>query len=261
MIRSGDAVIFFNFRPDRAREITRAFTELDFDGFERKNGFFPVTFVCMTRYDEQFDLSVAYPPDMLEETLGEVISLAGLRQLRVAETEKYAHVTFFLNGGREQPFDGEERVLIPSPKEFATYDLIPEMSVYKVADAACERIPEYDVSIINFANCDMVGHTGDFDATVKAVEVVDQCAGKIRDAVRRAGGILIVTSDHGNAETMVLDGGTSPNTAHSTNRVPFILCGADVQLKPGRLCDIAPTILELLGIDKPGVMTGQSLIR
>ncbi|MCL2402233.1 MAG: 2,3-bisphosphoglycerate-independent phosphoglycerate mutase, partial [Oscillospiraceae bacterium] len=262
MIKAGDSVIFFNFRPDRARQLTRAFIAQDFSGFNRKNGWFPVTFVSMTRYDETFDIPAAYPPNMPELTLGEIISASGLHQLRIAETEKYAHVTFFLNGGREAPFPGEARILIPSPKTFPTYDLIPEMSAYAVAETACDEIlsGQYDVVIVNFANCDMVGHTGDFDATVKAVEVVDTCVGKVQDAVTQMGGFLIVTSDHGNAETMLLDDGTSINTAHSINPVPFILSGADVNLHPGRLADIAPTLLDLLGLDKLEVMTGQSLI-
>ena len=264
MIKGGDSIIFFNFRPDRAREITRAFIEHDFDGFERKNGYFPVTFVCMTQYDEKFrGVYVAYPPNMPHLTLGEIISNAGLTQLRIAETEKYAHVTFFLNGGREEPFPGESRILIPSPKEFPTYDLIPEMSAYEVADIVCREIlgGKYDIIIVNFANCDMVGHTGDFNATVKAVETVDTCIGKIKDAVEAKSGYMIVTSDHGNAEGMLLSDGVSKNTAHSTNPVPFILCGADVRLKSGKLCDIAPTILDILGLDKPIAMTGQTLIQ
>ena len=264
MIKSGDAIIFFNFRPDRAREITRAFIEPDFCEFKRENGYFPVPFVCMTRYDEKFEnVAVVYPPDMPSETLGEIISGLGLKQLRIAETEKYAHVTFFLNGGIEEPFPGEKRILIPSPKEFATYDLIPEMSAYKVTDAVVEQIQSggYDLVILNFANCDMVGHTGDFAAAVRAVEAVDECIGRVKAAVRQAGGVLVVTADHGNAEAMLLSDGKSRNTAHSMNPVPFIVFGADVRLRSGgRLCDIAPTLLELLGIKKPDVMTGQSLI-
>ncbi|MCL2408152.1 MAG: 2,3-bisphosphoglycerate-independent phosphoglycerate mutase [Oscillospiraceae bacterium] len=262
MIKAGDSVIFFNFRADRARQITRAFIERNFSGFNRKNGWFPVTFVSMTQYDETLDIPVAYPPDMPEHTLGEIISSAGLHQLRIAETEKYAHVTFFFNGGREEPFPGEERILVPSPAEFATYDLIPEMSAYKAADAACAEIlsGKHDVVIINFANCDMVGHTGDFAATVKAVETVDTCVGKIKNAVDQVGGLLIVTSDHGNAETMLLDDGMSINTAHSMNPVPFIISGTYAALHPGRLADIAPTLLELLGLEQPETMTGQSLI-
>ena len=261
-IKQGDYIIFFNFRPDRAREITRAFTEKDFSGFTRRNGFFPVTFVSMTQYDEKINVAaIAYPPHFPEHTFGETISKLGLRQLRIAETEKYAHVTFFFNGGVEKPFDGEERILIPSPKEFPTYDLIPEMSAYKVADAACSEIlsGKHDVVIINFANCDMVGHTGDFDAAVKAVEAVDKCIGRIRDAVSEVGGYLVVTADHGNAETMITEDG-GRHTAHTTNPVPFIVCGASVLLQPGRLADITPTLMDLLGLEKPEAMTGKSLI-
>ena len=263
MIKPGDTIIFFNFRPDRAREITRAFTDNDFSGFERKNGFFPVTYVCMTQYDEKIrGVSIAYPQEYPEETFGETISKLGLHQMRIAETEKYAHVTFFFNGGVEKPFNGEERILIPSPKEFPTYDLIPEMSAYKIADAACDAVlsEKFEVIIINFANCDMVGHTGDFNAAVKAVQTVDECVGKIRDAVVRVGGVLIVTADHGNAETMLENDGVRKHTAHTTNLVPFIVSGADVKLRPGRLADIAPTLLDLLGLVKPDVMTGKTLI-
>jgi len=263
MISPNDSVIFFNFRPDRAREITRALVDVDFQGFNRQNGYFPLTYVCMTQYDEAITgVYIAYPPDFPESTFGEVISKQGLRQMRIAETEKYAHVTFFFNGGVEQPFEGEERILIPSPKECPTYDLIPEMSACKVADAADAEIlsGKHDVIIINFANCDMVGHTGVYAAAVAAVETVDVCVGKVKDATMKMGGLLILTADHGNAEVMLAQDGISPQTAHSTNPVPFIICGADVKLKPGRLADIAPTLLELLEIDKPDIMTGESLI-
>ena len=262
-IKSGDSIIFFNFRPDRAREITRAFVEPDFDGFQRRNGRFPVTFVCMTQYDEKIQgVSVAYPPDFPEQTFGETVSKLGFTQLRIAETEKYAHVTFFFNGGVEQTFPGEERILIPSPKEFPTYDLIPEMSAYKVADAACKEIlsRKHDIVIINFANCDMVGHTGDYKAAVKAVETVDACVGKVKEAVAQVNGYLIVTADHGNAEEMLQKDGKSRHTAHSLNPVPFIVWGADVELKPGRLADISPTLLDLLGLEQPELMTGETLI-
>jgi len=264
MIKQGDSIIFFNFRPDRAREITRAFVETDFNGFERKKGLIPVTYVCMTQYDEKIQgVAIAYPSHFPEQTFGETISKLGLRQLRIAETEKYAHVTFFFNGGIEQVFPGEERILIPSPKEFPTYDLIPQMSAYKVADAVCGEIlsGKHDIVIINFANCDMVGHTGIYDAAIQAVETVDECVGKIKDAVGRMGGYLVVTADHGNAEIMLQEDGVHPHTAHSTFPVPFIVCGADVKLKPGRLADIAPTLLDLLGLEKPELMTGESLIR
>ena len=268
MIKPDDSVIFFNFRPDRAREITRAFVDKDFSGFKRKNGFFPLTYVCMTQYDETIKgVYIAYPPDFPESTLGEIISNNGLTQLRIAETEKYAHVTFFFNGGVENPFDGESRILVPSPKEFPTYDLIPEMSAYEVAKQASAEIlgKKYDVVIINFANCDMVGHTGDYDAAFKAVETVDHCVGIIKDAVDKIGGYMVVTSDHGNAEDMIAnDGGRQ--TAHTINSVPFIVYDAEaknsnnLKLKSGRLADISPTLLELLGIKKPSVMTGISVI-
>ncbi|MCL1835603.1 MAG: 2,3-bisphosphoglycerate-independent phosphoglycerate mutase [Oscillospiraceae bacterium] len=263
MIKQGDTIIFFNFRPDRAREITTAFVDEQFGGFERRNGYFPLEYVCMTCYDEKIKgVTIAYPPDFPEHTLGEAISKAGLKQLRAAETEKYAHVTFFFNGGVEEPFEEEKRILIPSPKEFATYDLVPEMSAYKVAEAACAEIAggRHDIVIVNFANCDMVGHTGDFEATVKAVETVDECVGWIKDAVAKANGYLFVTADHGNAEEMLEENGVTKHTAHSTNPVPFILCGADAGLKPGRLADIAPTLLDLLGLEKPADMTGESLL-
>jgi len=263
MVKPDDSIIFFNFRPDRAREITRAFVDEDFSGFKRKDGYFPLTYVCMTQYDETIKgVYIAYPPHFPENTFGETISEQGLTQIRIAETEKYAHVTFFFNGGVEQPFKGEERILIPSPKEFPTYDLIPEMSAKKVADAACKEIlsGKFDVVIINFANCDMVGHTGVYEAAIKAVETVDYCVGKVRDAVIKINGCLIITSDHGNAEIMIAEDGVSPHTAHSTNPVPFIVLGADVKLKKGRLADIAPTMLELLELNKPKSITGESLI-
>ena len=262
-IKSGDSVIFFNYRPDRAREITRTFVDPDFTGFERKSGFFPVHFVCMTQYDESMpNVTTAYPPKVLPKTFGEILSSLGRTQLRIAETEKYAHVTFFFNGGDEKVFAGEDRVLIPSPKTVPTYDLVPEMSAYEVANAAAERIlsRKYDVVILNFANCDMVGHTGDIKAAVKAVETVDKCVGIILDAVEKVKGIAIVTADHGNAEQMICEDSDSPNTAHTTNLVPFAVTGADVTLLPGKLCDIAPTMLELMGIAKPAEMTGASLI-
>ena len=263
MIKPGDSVIFFNFRPDRAREITRTFVERDFGEFKRPYGYFPLTYVCMTQYDEKLSVSaIAYPPEFPERTLGETISNLGLRQLRIAETEKYAHVTFFFNGGVEQAFPGEDRILIPSPREFATYDLIPEMSARKVADAVCNEIlgMKHDIVIINFANCDMVGHTGDYNAAVKAVETVDECVGKVKAAVERTGGYLIVTADHGNAEMMLAEDGKQPHTAHTTNPVPFIISGADVKLRPGRLADISPTLLDLMGLEKPAVMTGETLL-
>ena len=261
-IEKGDAVIFMNFRPDRAREITRTLVDPDFTGFERKNGYFPVHFVCTTSYDASMpNVEVAFPKESLHNIFGEYISQNGLTQLRIAETEKYAHVTFFFNGGVEQTFPGEDRCLVPSPK-VATYDLKPEMSAYEVCDQCVERIKsgKYDVIILNFANCDMVGHTGVFEAAVQAVEAVDTCVGRVVQAISDMGGIALITADHGNAEQMLQDGGVSPFTAHTTNLVPFCIVGADVKLKDGRLADIAPTMLDLMGLEKPAEMTGSSLI-
>ncbi|MEL4106247.1 2,3-bisphosphoglycerate-independent phosphoglycerate mutase [Oscillospiraceae bacterium WX1] len=263
LVKSGDAVIFINFRPDRAREITRAFVDPAFNAFTRKNGIFPLHYVCTTQYDEKMpNVTVAYPPESIENTLGETVSNLGLTQLRAAETEKYAHVTFFFNGGTETVYPGEDRLLIPSPKQFPTYDLIPEMSAFELTKEVVKRIKNgvYDIVILNFANCDMVGHTGVFSAAVKAVETVDTCVGEIVDATREMGGISIITADHGNAEEMLDGDGITPQTAHSKNPVPLILVGADVTLRPGRLSDIAPTILELMGLEKPVQMTGRSLI-
>ena len=264
MVKPGDSIIFTNFRPDRAREITRTFVDPDFKGFERKKGFFPVKYVCTTQYDATMpNVTVAFPPEDLKNTFGEILAQRGMKQLRIAETEKYAHVTFFFNGGTEQVYDGEDRALIPSPKEFPTYDLIPEMSARKVADECVKRIEsgKYDAIILNFANCDMVGHTGVFDAAVKAVETVDECVGKVVDAVLKAGGVCLITADHGNADKMIAEDG-EPHTAHTTNPVPFFIVGAPegMKLHNGRLADICPTMLELMGIDQPAEMTGKSLI-
>ena len=265
-IADGDAVIFANFRPDRAREITRAFVDPAFDGFERNVVLKDLCYVCMTTYDATIpNVLIAYPPKDLKNTLGEVLAAKGLTQLRIAETEKYAHVTFFFNGGVEQPYEGEDRILIPSPK-VATYDLKPEMSAFEVADAVCKRIEENcpDFIILNFANCDMVGHTGVFEAAVKAVETVDTCVGKVCEAVQKAGGKLFITADHGNADEM-LDEKGEVVTAHSTNPVPFIYCDytgeAPRELAEGALCDIAPTMLDAAGIPQPADMTGKSLLR
>ena len=258
-VSDNDSVIFFNFRPDRAREITRAFVDPDFDGFTRQ--FFPLTYVCNTEYDASMpNVEVAFPRIQVENGLGEYLSHLGLTQLRIAETEKYAHVTFFFNGGVETVFPGEDRVLVPSPK-VATYDLQPEMSAVEVCDKCVERIESgaYDVIILNFANCDMVGHTGVFDAAVKAVETVDTCVGRVVEATLKMGGIAMVTADHGNAEEMKQANG-SPMTAHTTNLVPFILCGAGNELRPGRLADIAPTILDVMGLECPPQMDGKTLI-
>jgi 2,3-bisphosphoglycerate-independent phosphoglycerate mutase len=265
-IESGDSVIFFNFRPDRAREITRAFMQPDFSGFALPKGRFPLSYTTMTQYDVSFDqypgLQVAYRPESLENTFGEYVSRFGLKQLRIAETEKYPHVTFFFNGGAEKEYPGEDRCLIPSPK-VATYDLQPEMSAPTVADEAVKRIDSglYDVIILNFANCDMVGHTGFFDAAVKAVETVDACVGRVAEAVLGQGGIVLITADHGNAEQMIDPESGGPFTAHTTLPVELIVAGAgEVSLVEGRLADLAPTMLGLMGMDVPAGMTGRNLI-
>lgn len=262
LVKKGDSVIFTNFRPDRAREITRAFVDPDFDGFKRGKGFFPLNFVCTTQYDESMpNVEVAFPSENITNTFGEYLSKLGMTQLRIAETEKYAHVTFFFNGGVEKEYEGEDRALIPSPKRYATYDLIPEMSAYAVAEEACKRIHSgnYDVIILNFANCDMVGHTGVFDAAVEAAQTVDKCVKMVVQATTDMGGISLITADHGNADRMYEADG-SVCTAHTTNLVPFIIVGADVKLNEGRLCDIVPTMLELMGLRRPEEMTGKSLI-
>lgn len=261
-VSAGDSVVFFNFRPDRARELTRAFVDPDFTGFERKKGFFPLTFVCMTQYDATMpNVDVAFHPQTLKNTLGEYLSNLGMTQLRIAETEKYAHVTFFFNGGTETIYPGEDRVLIHSPK-VATYDLQPEMSAYQVTDALVEKIDSgtYDVIILNFANCDMVGHTGIFDAAKAAVEAVDTCVGRVIDAIQRMHGVALITADHGNAEKMYEEDG-SPFTAHTTNPVPFCVVGYPCKLRAdGKLADIAPTMLKILGLPQPKEMTGESII-
>ena len=260
-VRDNDSIIFYNFRPDRAREITRCFVDEDFQDVERKKGFVPVDFVCTTEYDATMpNVTVAYPRQKLENIFGEYISKLGLTQLRIAETEKYAHVTFFFNGGVETVFPGEDRVLIASPK-VATYDLQPEMSAYQVTEEAVKRIESgaYDVIILNFANCDMVGHTGVLPAAIKAVETVDTCVGRVVDATLEMGGIAMITADHGNAEKMVDEKG-EPFTAHTTNLVPFYIVGASVRLRDGRLADIAPTMLDLMGLEKPKEMDGETLI-
>lgn len=260
-IKDGDSIIFANFRPDRARQLTRAFVDSDFDGFERECVIKDLCYVCMTQYDAKMpNVLVAYPPEELKNTLGEYISGLGLTQLRIAETEKYAHVTFFFNGGIEKPYPGEERILVPSPK-VASYDLKPEMSAYEVTEKVLGKIKEgkTDLIIMNLANCDMVGHTGVFEAAVKAVEAVDICIGRISEAISEAGGKLIITADHGNADKM-LDEDGEVFTAHSANPVPIILVGDSRGLKNGALCDLAPTLLELMGLDKPADMEGSSLL-
>ena len=263
-VTEGDSVIFFNFRPDRAREITRTFVDDAFTGFARRYGRFPVHYVCFTQYDATMpNVSVAFRPQVLTNVLGEYLAKNGKTQLRIAETEKYAHVTFFFNGGVEAPFEGEDRALINSPK-VATYDLQPEMSAYLVADECVKRIEsgKYDVIILNFANCDMVGHTGVFSAAVKAVEAVDECAGKVIDAVLAAGGAVLLTADHGNADKMYDPDPEHPFTAHTTNPVPFLVAGlGDVKLRQGGvLADIAPTMLKVMGLPQPEEMTGKSII-
>ncbi len=263
MIKENDSIIFFNFRPDRARQITRAFVDPEFKGFERKNGFFPVNFVCMAQYDAAMpNVSVAFPPEALKMTLGEYLSKLGKTQLRIAETQKYAHVTFFFNGGEEKQFDGEDRILIKSP-DVETFDMKPEMSAYEVTDAVVDAInsDKYDVIILNYANCDMVGHTGIFDAAKAAVEAVDTCVGRMVNAIQAKGGVALITADHGNADKMYEPDG-SAFTAHTTNPVPFIVVGYDCELRDGGvLADIAPTILQILEVPQPEEMTGKSLIK
>ncbi len=260
-ISEGDSVVFFNFRPDRAREITRTIVDPEFEGFKRE--FFDTFYVCMTQYDASMpNVEVAFKPESLTNTFGEYVSKKGLRQLRIAETEKYAHVTFFFNGGVEAVYDSEDRVLVNSPK-VATYDLQPEMSAPEVCEKVVKRIKsgEYDVIVLNFANCDMVGHTGIFDAAVKAVETVDECVGKVVDALLEMGGTALITADHGNADQMVDYETDGAFTAHTTNVVPLIMIGEDdKKLKNGRLADLAPTMLALMGLEKPAEMTGESLI-
>ena len=260
-ITSGDGIIFFNFRPDRARQITRALNDAEFPHFERPASALPVNFVCMTQYDATIDAPVAYPPEEYNDTLGEVLAKEGKHQLRIAETEKYAHVTFFFNGGVEEPNLNEERVLINSPK-VATYNLQPEMSAYDVTNALLAELDKdkFDVVVLNYANPDMVGHTGVLPAAIKAMEAVDECVGKVVDKVLSLGGSVCITADHGNLEKMAEADGT-PHTAHTTNVVPFILVSNEEhKLHSGVLADIAPTMLELLNIEKPAVMTGSSLI-
>ncbi len=261
-IKADDSVIFYNFRPDRAREITRTLVDPDFNGFERRKGFFPLTYVCMTQYDATMpNVEVAFKPQSLKNTLGEYISDKGMNQLRIAETEKYAHVTFFFNGGVEKQYPNEDRILVKSPA-VATYDLQPEMSAYEVTDKLVAAIEsgKYDVIILNFANCDMVGHTGVFEAAVKAVEAVDTCVGKVTEAIAKMDGVALITADHGNADKMVDEDG-EPFTAHTTNPVPFCVVGYPCKLREGgRLADIAPTMLEILNLEQPDEMTGKSLI-
>ncbi len=260
-IEDGDSVIFFNFRPDRAREISRTFVDPEFNEFPTKK--MNLDFVTMTQYDETLpNVKVAFKPEELKNTFGEYISNKGLTQLRIAETEKYAHVTFFFNGGREAQYPGEDRILIPSPK-VETYDMKPEMSAYEVTDKVLEAInsEKYDNIILNFANPDMVGHTGNIEAAEKAIEAVDECVGKIVDAINKNNGVLLITADHGNAEQMVDYKTGEPFTSHTTNPVPLILVGMEnVKIKNGKLADLAPTMLDIMGLEKPSEMTGESLL-
>lgn len=262
MIKANDSVISFNFRPDRARQFTRTFVDADFDGFERKNGFFPLSYVCMTQYDETMpNVEVAFPPEELKMTLGEYLASNNMTQLRIAETQKYAHVTFFFNGGEEKTFEGEDRILVKSP-DVPTFDLQPEMSAYPVCEQVCEQIKsgKYDAIILNFANCDMVGHTGIFDAAVKAVEAVDECVGKVVEATLSMDGSVIITADHGNADFMFDEKG-EPFTPHTTNPVPFCVVGFPCKLREGgRLADIVPSMLKILNLPQPEEMTGESII-
>ena len=265
MIKANDSIVCFNFRPDRARQITRAFVDPDFKGFERRHGFFPVHYVCMAQYDESMpNVTVAYPPEHLTMTMGEYLSVNGKTQLRIAETQKYAHVTFFFNGGEEKQFPGEDRILVPSP-DVPTFDLKPEMSAYEVTDKVVEAInsDKYDVIILNFANCDMVGHTGVMSAAITAVEAVDTCLGRVVDLLVAKGGKAIVTADHGNADQMINYETGEPFTPHTTTPVPAIVidpaCPKHELRTGGRLSDLCPTLLKLMGMPQPREMTGESL--
>ena len=264
MIKENDSVIFFNFRPDRARQLTRIFVDPDFNGFERRNGYFPVTFVCMAQYDAEMpNVLVAYPPEELTMTFGEYLSKNGKTQLRLAETQKYAHVTFFFNGGEEKQFEGEDRILVDSPK-IATFDMKPEMSAYEVSDNLVDAIKsdKYDVIIVNFANPDMVGHTGIMEAAIKAIEAVDECVGRAVEALLEVDGQMFICADHGNAEKLIDEDG-SPFTAHTTNEVPFIIVNYDENYglrEGGCLADIVPTLIEMMGMEQPAEMTGESLL-
>jgi 2,3-bisphosphoglycerate-independent phosphoglycerate mutase len=265
LIRDGDGVIFFNFRADRARQLTRALTEAEFKEFPRGKRPNLVTYTTMTQYDETFKVPVAYSPREIKKILGELASQAGIRQLRIAETEKYAHVTYFFNGGEESEFPGEERILIPSPKDVRTYDLKPEMSARQVTEALVKYLRERDVGLViaNFANADMVGHTGNFEAAVRACEVIDECIGKVVDAAISKKGRLIITADHGNIEQLIDYDTGMPHTAHTINRVPVILVDEErtkCRLNEGTAIDVAPTVLQILGLPQPPEMTGHSLI-
>ncbi len=259
-ISKNDSVIFFNFRPDRAREITRTLVDKDFKEFERE--YFPLYYVCFTNYDETIkNVHIAFKKEEIKNTFGEIISKKGMTQLRIAETEKYAHVTFFFNGGEEKQYPGEDRILIPSPK-VETYDMKPEMSAVEVTDKVVEAInsKKYDTIILNYANPDMVGHTGSLEAAIKALETIDKCVGRVVEAVEKNDGVLLITADHGNLEQMIDYATGEPHTAHTTNPVPLILVGKDAKLKEGRLADLTPTMLDIMGIEKPEEMTGNSLL-
>ncbi len=261
-VRDGDVVLFFNFRADRARQLSRAFLEERFDGFDRGEAIH-VEYVTLTEYDETYDCPVVFPPVTLKNTLGEVVSKAGRRQLRVAETEKYPHVSFFFNGGVEEPNPGEDRQMVPSPKDVPTYDLKPEMSAEGVTEVILNRVADYDLVIVNYANTDMVGHTGSVPATIRAVECVDRCLERVVAKVLELGGCLLITADHGNCEWMIKEDG-SPQTAHTTFTVPMIYVSDDAgqyQLSEGILADISPTLLALMEIPQPPEMTGHSLLK
>jgi 2,3-bisphosphoglycerate-independent phosphoglycerate mutase len=265
-MQDGDGLLFANFRADRIREIAGALLDPDFSGFARDKRIAFTAAVGLVEYSEELNpfLATLFPPEDLRDTFGEIVADAGMKQLRIAETEKYAHVTFFFNGGREAVFPGEERILVPSPK-VATYDLQPEMSAPEVTDKVVEAIGSgrFDVVVLNYANTDMVGHTGHIDAAIKAVETVDRCLGRLDAAVEAAGGTLVITADHGNAEVMRDPQTGEPHTAHTLNPVPFIIVnppGAVARVDNGRLADVAPTLLDILGLPKPAAMTGHSLI-
>ncbi len=265
-VNENDSIIFFNFRPDRARQITRSFCDKDFDGFKRVKGFLPVKFVCFTDYDETIEnKEVAFRDEAIVNTLGEYISKQGLKQLRIAETEKYAHVTFFFNGGVEEPNPGEERILVPSPKDVPTYDLKPEMSALGVTDKLVDAIEnkKADLIIINYANPDMVGHTGVIPAAVKAIETIDSCVERVVEALLKVDGQMFICADHGNSDQLIDYATGKPFTAHTTNPVPFVLVNchkAEGLMEDGKLCDIAPTLLDMMDLPQPKEMTGHSLL-
>ncbi len=259
-ISANDSVIFFNFRPDRAREITRSLVDDEFTGFERTK--FPLYYACFTNYDETIkNVQIVFKKDEIKNTFGEIVSNRGLTQLRIAETEKYAHVTFFFNGGEEKQYAGEDRILVPSPK-VETYDMQPEMSAIEVTDKVVEAIEsrKYDTIILNYANPDMVGHTGILEAAIKAIETIDGCVQRVVEAIEKTEGVMLITADHGNSEQMIDYATGEPHTAHTTNVVPLVLVGKQAKLKEGRLADLAPTMLKLMNIEKPAEMTGESLI-